>query len=127
VPDPNTRLRAARERLPSLTGAGEPASRQEIAEAVNAFLWRETGRRYEFDSHHPAKLERGVIGWPTAPYRAALRAVLHASCDDELDFSRHAALVAGARRHPGCGHPGFLRHAGNPAESPLPTRRRELT
>jgi hypothetical protein len=87
VPDPNQRLRAARERLPSLTAPGEPASRQEIAEAVNAFLWRETGCRYEFDAHHLAKLERGIIGWPTAPYRAALRAVLHASSDDDLGFS----------------------------------------
>jgi hypothetical protein len=44
VPDPNRLLRAARERAPSRTAPGEPASRQEIAEAVNAFLWRETGR-----------------------------------------------------------------------------------
>jgi hypothetical protein len=86
VPDPNRLLRAARERAPSRTAPGEPASRQEIAEAVNAFLWRETGRRYEFDAHHLAKLERGVIGWPTAPYRSALRAVLRASCDEELGF-----------------------------------------
>ncbi|MGH3548386.1 MAG: hypothetical protein ACRDQU_09800 [Pseudonocardiaceae bacterium] len=86
MPDVNKRLQAARERVPSLTAPGEPASRQEIAEAVNAFLWRETGRRYEFDAHHLAKLERGVIGWPCAPYRSALRAVLHASCDYELGF-----------------------------------------
>lgn len=96
MPDPNRRLRAARERVPSLTAPGEPASRQEIAEAVNTFLWRETGRRYEFDSHHLAKLERGVIGWPTAPYRSALRAVLQASCDGELGFFRPRRALSGS-------------------------------
>lgn len=107
MPDPNTRLRAARERLPSFTAPGEPASRQEIAEAVNTFLWRETGRRYEFDSHHLAKLERGVIGWPTAPYRAALRAVLHASCDDELGFFAPRGARRGSAPTPRLWSSGF--------------------
>ncbi len=111
MPDPNKRLRAARERVPSRTAPGESASRQEIAEAVNAFLWRETGRRYEFDAHHLAKLERGVIGWPTAPYRSALRAVLRASSDGELGF------CAPRRAHPGSPPTPGLWLSGSPAPS----------
>lgn len=55
-----------RARVLSRRALGEPASGQEIAEAVNAHLWAGTRRRYDFDAHHLAKLERGVIGWPTA-------------------------------------------------------------
>jgi hypothetical protein len=61
-------------------------SRAELAEAVNAWLWRSTGRRYELDGHHIAKYERGVVRYPIAAYRAALRAVLGAGTDTELGF-----------------------------------------
>lgn len=38
------------------------------------------------DAHYVAKLERGVIRWPSADYRAALAAVLGADGDAALGF-----------------------------------------
>ncbi|WP_051581787.1 hypothetical protein [Pseudonocardia acaciae] len=61
-------------------------SRSELAEAVNAWLWRSTGQRYDLDGHHIAKYERGAVRFPIAAYRAGLRAVLGASDDAELGF-----------------------------------------
>lgn len=86
VAEPNMALRAARERTPSRLAPGEGMSRREVAEAVNAFLWETTGRRYGLDAHYLAKIELGVVRWPTAPYRAGLRAVLGAGSDLELGF-----------------------------------------
>lgn len=90
---PNTLLRAARERLPSKLAPGEHASRGEVAEAVNEWLWETTGRRYALDAHYVAKLERGVARWPNAAYRAGLRYVLNATDDAALGFvpTRRAA------------------------------------
>lgn len=39
-PEANVLLAAARRRLPSPSGSGRPMSRQELAEAVNAWLWQ---------------------------------------------------------------------------------------
>lgn len=61
-------------------------SRTEVAQAVNAYLWEETGIRYELDGHAIARYERGEVRWPGAPYRSGLRAVLNASTDAELGF-----------------------------------------
>ncbi|GAA1272875.1 hypothetical protein GCM10009609_39960 [Pseudonocardia aurantiaca] len=82
----NFELRALRESHPSPTFAGEPMSRSELAEAVNAELWRATGRRFALDAHTLARYERGAVRWPNAAYRSALRAVLGASNDAELGF-----------------------------------------
>jgi hypothetical protein len=89
----NSLLRAARERLPSKLAPGEHASRAEVAEAVNEWLWETTGRRYALDAHYVAKLERGVARWPNAAYRAGLRHVLNAADDAALGFvpTRRAA------------------------------------
>ncbi len=84
--EPNDALRAARERLPSLRAPGESLTRAELADAVNGHLWRTTGVRYELDDHLIGKWERGVVHWPIAPYRAALRAVLGMAGDAELGF-----------------------------------------
>jgi hypothetical protein len=84
---PNEPLRAARERTESREVPGECMSRREVARAVNAYLYRSTGRVYDFDGHHLAKLERGVHRWPMAAYRAALRHVLGALTDAELGFN----------------------------------------
>jgi hypothetical protein len=68
---PNTLLRAARERLPSAVAPGEHASRVEVADAVNRWLWETTGRRHALDAHYLAKLERGEPGGrmpPTVPH-----------------------------------------------------------
>lgn len=82
----NRLLRAAREARPSRLAPGEPLSRAELAEEVNAWLWQSTGRRYDLGGHHIAKYERGVVRRPIAPYRAALRAVLGATDDADLGF-----------------------------------------
>jgi hypothetical protein len=86
MPQPNHLLRAARHRLPSRGAPGEYASRGEVASAVNAWLWQETGKKYELDAHYLAKLERGVARWPNAAYRSGLRHVLGAQDDAALGF-----------------------------------------
>ena len=45
-------------------------------------------RRFELDDHLIGKWERGIVRYPIAPYRAALRAVLGAATDVELGFVR---------------------------------------
>ena len=111
----NELLRAARERSASRLVPGEPMTRAELAEAVNAWLWTATGQRYDLDAHHVAKYERGVVRYPIAPYRSALRAVLGASTDTELGFVapvRHRpATVPGlsGRSLVSDGHPGRRR------------------
>lgn len=61
-------------------------SRAELAEAVCAWLWATTETKYELDGHYIAKLERGSVRWPRAPYRSGLRAVLNVASDNELGF-----------------------------------------
>lgn len=82
----NDLLRSARQRVPSPTVPGECLSRAELAEAVNAWLWERTERRYELDDHLIGKWERGRVRCPIAPYRAALRAVLGVASDAALGF-----------------------------------------
>ncbi len=55
-----------RARVLSRRALGEPASGQEIAEAVNAQLWECTRCWHDFDAYHLAKMGRGVIGSSTA-------------------------------------------------------------
>ena len=92
----NGRLRAARERLPSHRVPGEHVSRAELADAVNAWLWTHTGRRFDLDDHLIGKWERGVVRYPIAPYRAALRAVFGVDTDEALGFVRPRASAAGS-------------------------------
>ncbi len=64
-------------------------SRQELAEAVNAQVFRAfDGKVTAVDANHIGKWERGVIRWPAAYYRAALRAILDVATDAELGFVR---------------------------------------
>src|SRR5262249_39323064 len=63
-----------------------PAARQELAEAVNAHVYHETGRVSAMDAHYVGKLERGSRRRPGPDYRNALRAVLGAATDAELGF-----------------------------------------
>lgn len=63
-------------------------SRNELAEAVCAWLWKTTNVRYDLDGHYIAKMERGVVKWPTAPYRSGLRHVLGVTSDAELGFQQ---------------------------------------
>ena len=82
----NDRLRQARLGRSSPSGSGRAMSRQELAEAVNAFLLAETGGVYCMSASHLGKLELGDHHWPREYYRRALRAVLGARCDADLGF-----------------------------------------
>lgn len=86
----NERLRAARELVESPNSPGLPMTRQELAEAVNEQVYRASMGTHAspVDANHIGKWERGVIRWPAARYRAALRAILDAGTDQELGFVR---------------------------------------
>lgn len=133
MPEPNRLLRAARERLPSPGAPGEHASRAEVAEAVNAWLWETTSRRHALDAHYLAKLERGVARWPNAAYRSGLRHVLGAPDDATLGFNparrAEAGLVADATPNDGRWEPGLvIERASRIIDHDLmPTRRSVLT
>lgn len=84
--EPNRRLRDLRLAQASRLSPGEPLSRQELAELVNAHVQADTGRTGGLDANYVGKLERGVITWPRTHYRAALRAVLGAATDRDMGF-----------------------------------------
>ncbi|GAA1294312.1 hypothetical protein [Saccharothrix xinjiangensis] len=92
MPEPNDLLRAARERTASAALPAESMSRRELAEAVNNWLWKTTGKRYSLDAHTIARYERGAVRWPGAHYRAGLRHVLGAATDAELGFRASSTL-----------------------------------
>lgn len=73
-------------RLTSPSGSGRPMSRQELAEAANAYLWERHQRRASLDGNYIGKLERGDHRWPQPIYREALRAVLGATADADIGF-----------------------------------------
>ncbi|MCA2216293.1 XRE family transcriptional regulator [Jidongwangia harbinensis] len=87
--NPNTKLIAARRRLQSPTGSGHPMSRQELAEAVNAWQWSRYQREDRLDETDVGKLERGETHWPGLTRREGFRAVLRATTDAELGFYRN--------------------------------------
>ncbi|WP_418153250.1 hypothetical protein [Actinoalloteichus caeruleus] len=88
----NALLRTAREGAQSPSSPGESMTRQELADAVNVQVNRLSGGRHitPVNANHIGKWERGVIRWPAAHYRAALRDVLGAATDRELGFTRPA-------------------------------------
>lgn len=84
--EPNDQLRAARERVESPSTPGMPLTRQELADLVNAQVYRATGKVVAIEANHIGKWERGVIRWPAAHYRAALRIVFDVATDSDLGF-----------------------------------------
>jgi hypothetical protein len=96
VPEPNDLLRRARESTESSRAPGEPLSRAELAEQVNAWIYDNTKPRRiaELDGNYIGKLERGTIHWPQEDYRVALRAVLGARTDTDLGFRRPRRSMA---------------------------------
>ncbi|MEU2178639.1 XRE family transcriptional regulator [Nocardia sp. NPDC019219] len=82
---PNVQLQQRREATPSRMTSGQTMSRAELAEAVNAYIWRQHGQRRELDARTIARYERGTVRWPNDLYREAFRAILHAT-DRELGF-----------------------------------------
>jgi hypothetical protein len=104
VVEPNDHLRRARERVESPNATGEPLSRQELAELVNAWVYDNTTppRVIATDANYVGQLERGGIRWPQDPdRRAGFRAVLGVAKDAELGFRRprrSRSTVAGVER-----------------------------
>ncbi|WP_434739371.1 hypothetical protein [Micromonospora sp. SH-82] len=87
---PNTVLADARRRLPSPLRPGQRMSRSEFADAVNAALVRlhpgqDIANQY-VDPRWVGKLERGEHRWPSKARRAALRQVLGAATNADLDL-----------------------------------------
>ncbi len=72
--------------MPSPRVPGACLSRVELAEAVNDWLYRNTGRCGALDGNYIARLERGAVRRPGRDYRAGFRAVLGATDDAELGF-----------------------------------------
>lgn len=87
MPERNELLRAARERVESPSSPGRPLTRKELADLVNKQVYRATAMVTAVDDNHVGKWERGVVRWPAAHYRAALRAVLDVATDIELGFA----------------------------------------
>lgn len=85
-PPRNTKLTQARRRLSSPSEAPRPMSRQELAEAVNAYVWEKHKRRLNLDENDIGKLERGEVRRPGPLRREAFRAVLRVATDAELGF-----------------------------------------
>jgi len=91
VTGPNEAFRRARARLTSPDHTGQHASRQELAELVNAWVYANTDppRTIDVTADYIGQLERGRFWWPQDPdRRAGLRAVLGAETDAELGFRR---------------------------------------
>ena len=83
-PASNTLMSEARRRLPSPSGSGRPMSRQELADAVNAYLWDHYRMKRALDETDIGRLERGVTRWPGRLRREALRAVLRVQADAQI-------------------------------------------
>ncbi|MBB3733805.1 XRE family transcriptional regulator [Nonomuraea dietziae] len=88
MPDPNMQLRRAREGLSSPSAPGEHASRQDLADLVNAWIMQEHHREAGLTANYIGKLERGLVRWPNCDYRAALRIILGVEHDADLGFHR---------------------------------------
>lgn len=107
MPEPNLSFQRARQALPSPSAPGEEASRQELADLVNTWMFDKHRRSGCLTRHYVGKLERGEVLWPNADYREALRAVLGVEWDRDLGFQRprRAGSAATVNRK------GFIRTA----------------
>jgi hypothetical protein len=93
---PNELFRQARRRIPSPSGAPRPMSRQELAEAVNTYLWRQHRISENLSAEDVGRIERGQTRWPRKWRRVGCRAVLGATCDTDLGFYFHRTTPARA-------------------------------
>ncbi|MFI1991787.1 hypothetical protein [Actinoplanes sp. NPDC020271] len=85
-PRPNDLLRDARLRVRSPSDPDLRLSRRELADAVNAYQAARRLKPLYLDFGYVGKLERGLVRWPSAALRRALRAVLTVDSDAELGF-----------------------------------------
>ncbi|WIX76030.1 XRE family transcriptional regulator [Amycolatopsis carbonis] len=89
MPEPNDHLRRARERIESPNATGHPLSRQELADLITQWLYKNGDQNAVIDANYIGKLELGNIGWPQNTLRRqAFREVLGAGSDAELGFRR---------------------------------------
>jgi hypothetical protein len=117
-PPKNVDLTRARCALRSPSGSGRELSRQELADAVNAYLWDTFRTRDVVDATYVGHLEQGRHRWPKARRREAFRHVLGVATDAELGFfimrglSRSTAFweqpCSPNRGHGGVHRPGAL-------------------
>jgi tetratricopeptide (TPR) repeat protein len=105
-PTPNALLRQARRRLLSPSGSGRPMSRQELAEAINTYLWNTHGIDEHLDETDIGKLERGEHRWPRVRRREAFRAVLRVDTDAAIGFYiiRAAVATTASTLEPSCAY-----------------------
>ncbi|RNL87703.1 hypothetical protein EFE23_26695 [Micromonospora solifontis] len=111
-------LRRARLAKTSPTGSGRAMSRQEVAEAVNAWIWEHQQQRTHLDGAYIGKLERGEVRWPLTHVRAGLRGVFGA--DDDASIGLY--VVYGAGRPTDDGQP-VVRQASEAVPPPTPLAR----
>jgi len=87
----NQKLIDARKRLTS--ASGDPMTPQDVAEAMNAFLWEQhqktkgSPQPTTLDHRYVASYEAGRHWWPSKQYRAAWRHALRVETDAELGFT----------------------------------------
>ncbi|MGH7635741.1 MAG: hypothetical protein ACRENC_18585, partial [Gemmatimonadaceae bacterium] len=105
---PNTQLRAAREATWSPRLPGAHLSRQELADAVNAWCF-ENHQPAALDAHYIGRLEQGRIRRPRRAYRAGFRAVLGRT-DIELGWGDDTA------------HGGYPRKGGDEEDDAMERR-----
>jgi len=96
-PEANTKLSQARLQLPSPGCPAYPMSRQELAEAVNAWQWNTHQVEDRLDERDIGRLELGKTRWPGRLRRDAFRAVLGATTDADLGFYRNRRTPATAQ------------------------------
>ncbi|WP_213454680.1 hypothetical protein [Rhizomonospora bruguierae] len=68
-------------------------SRQEVAEAVNTWIWEHQRQRAYLDSRYIGKLERGESRWPASYVRAGLRGVF--GVDDDAAIGLYVIYGSG--------------------------------
>lgn len=70
----------------SSSGSGRPVSRQELADAVNAYAHAPAGCCRTVGARYVGRLGRGEHRWPFEPYRTALREILGKTTNADLGF-----------------------------------------
>lgn len=85
-------IRDARLALVSPSGSGRPLSRQELADAVNAWAFKHLRERVHFTKAAIGALERGQTRWPRESVRKGLCAVLGKN-EIELGLYRNRDLA----------------------------------
>jgi hypothetical protein len=102
----NEKLVAARLRLASPSGSGEPMSTEDVADGMNAYLWEEHLRvkgspePTVLDHRFVSAYESGRFWWPSRHYRRAFRAVLKVATDADLGFHPNRKRRSQARNTP---------------------------